>query len=134
MTEPLLTVHDLRVAYPSREGGMTEVVRGVSFTLGRERLGIVGESGSGKSQTGRAILGLTAPGGRVSAQTLQFSGIDLLRCAQSQRRHLEQGRFVHFTAFGSSASRSPSPSRLKARLTMKMAAPGAAATHHWSST
>ena len=29
--------------------------------LGRERLGIVGESGSGKSQTGRAILGLTAP-------------------------------------------------------------------------
>jgi peptide/nickel transport system ATP-binding protein len=38
-----------------------EAVRGVSFTLGRERLGIVGESGSGKSQTGRAILGLTAP-------------------------------------------------------------------------
>ena len=94
MTEPLLTVHDLRVAYPSREGGMTEVVRGVSFTLGRERLGIVGESGSGKSQTGRAIVGLTAPGGRVSARTLQFSGIDLLRCAQSQRRSLRGGRIA----------------------------------------
>ena len=63
---PLLTVDNLRVAYPAREGGSSEVVRGVSFTLGRERLGIVGESGSGKSQTGRAILGLTAPGGRVT--------------------------------------------------------------------
>jgi ABC-type dipeptide/oligopeptide/nickel transport system permease subunit len=29
--------------------GDVEAVRGVSFTLGRERLGIVGESGSGKS-------------------------------------------------------------------------------------
>ncbi len=38
---------------------MIEAVRGVSFTLGKERLGIVGESGSGKSQTGRAIMGLT---------------------------------------------------------------------------
>ncbi len=37
---------------------------------------------------------------------------------------------IHFDAFGSSASRRPSPSRLKARLTTKIAAPGAAATHH----
>ena len=43
-------------------------------------------------------------------------------------------RRIHFAAFGSSASRRPSPSRLNARLTMKIAAPGAAATHHWSST
>jgi peptide/nickel transport system ATP-binding protein len=58
-------------------------VRGVSFTLGRERLGIVGESGSGKSQTGRAILGLTAPGGQVTAQSLRFAGIDLLTCPRA---------------------------------------------------
>ena len=97
MTErrtPLLTVQDLRVAYPARGGGFNEVVRGVSFTLGRERLGIVGESGSGKSQTGRAILGLTAPGGQVTAQTLQFSGIDLLRCPERERRSLRGGRIA----------------------------------------
>ena len=40
---PLLNVDDLRVAYPNRDGGLQQVVRGVSFTLGRERLGIVGE-------------------------------------------------------------------------------------------
>jgi peptide/nickel transport system ATP-binding protein len=94
MSDTLLTVQDLRVAYPSRDGGMSEVVRGVSFTLGRERLGIVGESGSGKSQTGRAILGLTAPGGVVTAQQLQFDGIDLLRCPPRQRRALRGGRIA----------------------------------------
>ena len=41
---------------------------------------------------------------------------------------------AHLAALGSSASRKPSPSRLNARLTRKIAAPGAAATHHWSST
>ena len=91
---PLLQVQDLRVAYPARGGGMTEVVRGVSFALGRERLGIVGESGSGKSQTGRAILGLTAPGGVVSARTLRFDGIDLLTCPERQRRSLRGGRIA----------------------------------------
>ena len=91
---PVLVVDDLRVAFPNRDGGFTEAVRGVSFTLGRERLGIVGESGSGKSQTGRAILGLTAPEGRVTAQRLQFHGTDLLGCSPRQRRALRGGRIA----------------------------------------
>ena len=72
----LLSVQDLRITFPTRQGP-SEVVRGVSFTLGRERLGIVGESGSGKSQTGRAILGLTPSPGVATAKTLEFDGIDL---------------------------------------------------------
>ena len=92
--DPVLVVDDLRVAFPNRDGGFTEAVRGVSFTLGRERLGIVGESGSGKSQTGRAILGLTAPEGRVTAQCLQFHGTDLLGCSPRQRRALRGGRIA----------------------------------------
>jgi ABC-type dipeptide/oligopeptide/nickel transport system ATPase component len=91
---PVLLVEDLRVAFPNRDGGYVEAVRGVSFQLGRERLGIVGESGSGKSQTGRAILGLTAPEGRVTAQRLQFHGTDLLHCSPRQRRELRGGRIA----------------------------------------
>jgi peptide/nickel transport system ATP-binding protein len=93
-SSPLLVVEDLRVAFPNRDGGMVEAVRGVSFTLGRERLGIVGESGSGKSQTGRAILGLTAPEGRVTAKKLEFGGVDLLHCPPRQRRALRGGRIA----------------------------------------
>ena len=90
----VLEVEDLRVSFPNRDGGLTEAVRGVSFTLGRERLGIVGESGSGKSQTGRAILGLTAPEGLVTAKRLEFHGVDLLRCSPQQRREMRGGRIA----------------------------------------
>jgi peptide/nickel transport system ATP-binding protein len=94
MTSPLLEVQNLRVAYPTREGGCNEVVRGVSFNLGTERLGLVGESGSGKSQTGRAIMGLTAAGGRVSADALKLGEIDLLQCSESERRRLRGRRMA----------------------------------------
>ncbi len=92
--EPMLVVDDLRVSFPNRDGAWTEAVRGVSFQLGRERLGIVGESGSGKSQTGRAILGLTAPEGLVTAKRLSFNGVDLLNCSPAQRRELRGGRIA----------------------------------------
>ena len=74
----LLDVGNLRVTFPTPRGPI-EVVKGVSFTLGRERLGIVGESGSGKSMTGRSILKLIRAPGLVTADRLTFDGIDLLR-------------------------------------------------------
>jgi peptide/nickel transport system ATP-binding protein len=94
MSAPMLVVDDLRVSFPNRDGSWLEAVRGVSFELGRERLGIVGESGSGKSQTGRAILGLTAPEGRVAARRLAFNGTDLLRCSPRERRELRGRRIA----------------------------------------
>ncbi len=87
----LLSVENLRVTYPTRQGP-AEVVRGVSFTLGRERLGIVGESGSGKSQTGRAILGLTPKPGVATADRLEFDGIDLRQADARQWRSLRGRR------------------------------------------
>ncbi len=89
----MLTVDNLKVSYPTRTG-VIEAVRGVSFTLGRERLGIVGESGSGKSQTGRAIMGLTQSHGIVTADTLNFNGIDLLKASSKERRALRGKRIA----------------------------------------
>jgi peptide/nickel transport system ATP-binding protein len=78
---PLLTVDDLWVRFhtPHR---IVEAVRGVSFALGREKIGIVGESGSGKSMTGRAILKLTPPSAEVTARTLRFQELDLNRAGE----------------------------------------------------
>ncbi|AKI02399.1 ABC-type dipeptide/oligopeptide/nickel transport system, ATPase component [Hoeflea sp. IMCC20628] len=87
----LLSVENLRISFPSRQGPV-EVVRGVSFELGRERLGIVGESGSGKSQTGRAILGLTPVTGTATAGRLEFDGIDLRNATPKQWRGLRGAR------------------------------------------
>jgi peptide/nickel transport system ATP-binding protein len=89
----LLEVDDLRVTFPTRTG-LIEAVRGVSFSLGRERLGIVGESGSGKSQTGRAIMGLTPPQAEVTAKKLAFDGIDLLAASPRERRALRGKRIA----------------------------------------
>jgi peptide/nickel transport system ATP-binding protein len=90
---PLLTVEDLRVRFHLRRGTI-EAVRGISFSLGRERLGIVGESGSGKTQTGRAILGLTPPPGEVFAKRLEFDGTDLLTARPSDLRRLRGSRMT----------------------------------------
>ena len=87
----LLSVENLRISFPSRQGPV-EVVRGVSFELGRERLGIVGESGSGKSQTGRAILGLTPVTGTATADKLEFDGIDLRNATPKLWRSLRGAR------------------------------------------
>ena len=87
----LLDVQNLHVTFPTRNGPV-DVVRGVSFNLGRERLGIVGESGSGKSQTGRAILGLTPPPGFARADQLSFDGTDLRDLTPKQWRKLRGKR------------------------------------------
>jgi peptide/nickel transport system ATP-binding protein len=92
MTAPLLQVRDLRVSFPTRSGGRINVVDGVSFDLGRERLGIVGESGSGKSMTGRAILRLIRSSGLVEAESLAFEGQDLLALSEKRMRALRGAR------------------------------------------
>ncbi|WP_418960526.1 ABC transporter ATP-binding protein [Streptomyces tritici] len=67
---PVLTVDDLRVAFP----GAGEAVRCVSFTLRPgEVLALVGESGAGKSLTARALLGLTPREARVTG-TIRLHG------------------------------------------------------------
>ena len=50
----MLTVENLSVHYPTPKG-VVEAVRSVSFTVGKEKVGIVGESGSGKSTVGKAV-------------------------------------------------------------------------------
>ena len=89
--QPLLDVADLHVRFRTRTG-IVEAVRGLSFALGREKLGIVGESGSGKSMTGRAILGLVPPPGEVTASRLAFKGQDLRGLDETGMRALRGRR------------------------------------------
>ncbi|MFT7595915.1 MAG: peptide/nickel transport system ATP-binding protein [Paracoccaceae bacterium] len=83
----LLNIENLRVTFPTRQGEF-EAVRGISFTLGRERLGIVGESGSGKSMTGRAILRLIRPPGRIEADRMELDGRDMMGMSEKQMQRV----------------------------------------------
>ena len=87
----LLDVENLWVKFPTRQG-IFEAVRGVSFTLGKERLGIVGESGSGKSMTGRAILRLIRKPGIVEANHIRLHDTDLMKLTEVEMRKVRGQR------------------------------------------
>ena len=89
----LLSVRNLRVTFDT-DTGPVEAVRGVSFDLGRERLGIVGESGSGKTMTGRSMLRLIRPPGRIEADAMTFDGTDLMAATETQMRALRGPRMA----------------------------------------
>ena len=67
-------------------------MRNISFSVGREKVGIVGESGSGKTMTGRSVLGLIRPPGIVTARKMMFDGIDLLALSEKQMRDIRGNR------------------------------------------
>ena len=90
--QPFVDVKNLRVSFPSPTGTI-EAVRGVSFTMGRERLGIVGESGSGKSVTGRSLMRLLAPRAKVTADRLMVAGHDIANVSETEVRAL-RGRKI----------------------------------------
>ena len=82
-TEPVLTVTDLTVGFPT-DDGLVQAVRGVSYQLhGGEVLGIVGESGSGKSVTSMAVMGLLPKTARTPG-AISFDGRDLLKISEKE--------------------------------------------------
>ncbi|OAS25257.1 ABC transporter ATP-binding protein [Methylobacterium platani] len=74
MSQPVLSVRDLRVEFATRRGVLT-ALDGVSFEINRgEVLGVVGESGAGKSVTGSAVIGLIDPPGRIAGGEIRLNG------------------------------------------------------------
>ena len=81
---PLLEIKNVDISYGERV-----TVKDVSLTLeGGEICSIVGESGSGKTTVIRAVLGLIAGGGKVTAGDIIYEGRSLLTLSPSEWREL----------------------------------------------
>ena len=80
----LLAIKNVDISYGSRV-----TVKNCSMTLEQgEICSIVGESGSGKTTVIRAVLGLLAGGGEVTAGDILYEGKSLLRLDKKQWRAL----------------------------------------------
>ncbi|MES2440722.1 MAG: oligopeptide/dipeptide ABC transporter ATP-binding protein [Verrucomicrobiota bacterium] len=93
MTDPLLSVSDLRVHFPVRGGvllrqtGAVRAVDGVSLDIAPgETLGLVGESGCGKSTLGKAIVRLLKP----TSGSIHFEKSDISHASQRALRPLRR--------------------------------------------
>jgi peptide/nickel transport system ATP-binding protein len=88
MTDPLLSLRGLRVAFRT-EQGVVQAVDGLDLELHPgEVLGIVGESGSGKSVSMLALLGLIDDPNVVIEGEALLRGRDLLRMRERELRSL----------------------------------------------
>jgi oligopeptide/dipeptide ABC transporter ATP-binding protein len=89
--EPLLSVEDLRVQFPTDQG-VVKAADGVSFAVWPDEVvGIVGESGSGKTVTALSLLRLLPPTARVTG-TVTFGGRNLLDLPAADLRALRGDR------------------------------------------
>jgi microcin C transport system ATP-binding protein len=92
MSEPLLSVHDLSVAFShgAHGGPETLAVDRVSFDIGKgETVALVGESGSGKSVTALSILKLLPyPAARHPSGAITFQGRELLQLSEREMRRV----------------------------------------------
>src|ERR1700739_4725169 len=96
MTRPggqaLLSVAGLEVRF----GDDAPAVRNVELSVrSGQTVAVVGESGSGKSTTAAAILGLLAPGGRITAGRIVFDGVDISSAAPP-RLHAIRGTGIGY--------------------------------------
>jgi microcin C transport system ATP-binding protein len=87
MTEPLLSVRNLSVAF-HQDGRTATAVDGISFDIAKgEVLALVGESGSGKSVSASSILKLLPyPAASHPSGEILFKGRDLLKSTDDQLR------------------------------------------------
>jgi peptide/nickel transport system permease protein len=96
VTDSVLAVRGLRVAFPAPGGGLMTVVQDVSFDVSRgEAVGLVGESGCGKTVTGLAVLGLLPAGARITGGSICVNGRDVTRLPARERAAL-RGKTIAF--------------------------------------
>jgi peptide/nickel transport system ATP-binding protein len=89
MTEVVLEVSDLTVAYRRADGREQTVLSGVGFVLEAGRvLGLAGETGCGKSTLALAAIGYRPPGGRILDGSARLGTIELLQLPAGALRRL----------------------------------------------
>jgi peptide/nickel transport system ATP-binding protein len=93
MTDPVLSLRDFRVSFPTMNG-VVQAVRGVDLDVDEgEMVGVVGESGSGKSVTFLGLMGLLPKSTRIEGSA-KIRGDELVGRSSKQMRSVRGKRIA----------------------------------------
>ena len=91
--ETIIQIEDLHIEFPTPQG-VVHAVGGINLEIKKGQIyGIVGESGCGKTVTGKAILQLVPPPGKIREGQILFYGEDLVQKTEKEMQKL-RGRKI----------------------------------------
>jgi peptide/nickel transport system ATP-binding protein len=103
----MIEVKGLRVVAGAPSGPVSEIVKGVSFSVKKgEVLALIGESGSGKTTIALALLGYARAGCSISGGSVRIGEVEVLSLDVKGRRAL-RARTVAYVAQSASAGFNP---------------------------
>ena len=103
----LLEVDRLKIDARGDDGGLTPIVKGVSFSVKRgEVVALIGESGSGKTTIALSALGYAKPGLEFTGGEVRLDGRDVISMPPDEQRAL-RGQRVAYLAQSAAATFNP---------------------------
>ena len=94
MSDPLLSVTDLRLGFMAGKKALP-AVDGISFAISKgETFALLGESGCGKSATAQGIMRLLPAAGRILHGRVEMAGEELLQLSEADMRTWRGGRMA----------------------------------------
>lgn len=108
MSNPLVSVKDLRIGATTDAGRKVEIIKGVSFDIAPgEIVALIGESGSGKTTIALSLMGHTRTGCRIDGGSIRLADAEITAMGERARAKV-RGTEVSYVPQSAAAAFNPS--------------------------